>query len=312
MKKPLLIILSILLVAFISIYYIIPQKIQIARTVQVDATDINVARFLVDKQMWQKWWPGKHLNSQPDLFSFNSLKFVLQKTTATSAGVLIKINKMELLGDVTYLAADEGVSKVTWTAETQSSLNPFVRISQYINIKKTGRDVDNILGAFKRFMQTDSNVYGITVKLSKVKNSRMLATTGTAIRYPDMKFVYSLIEKVRYQIKAQGATETDLPMLNIHKTDSNVYQVMAAIPVNREFTPSKGFVLNKMVLGGNMLETTIKGGKNTLTNAFNQLENYMRNHDLRSPAMPFELLVTNRLAEPDTAKWVSKVFYPIY
>ena len=29
-----------------------------------------------------------------------------------------------------------------------------------------------------------------------------------------------------------------------------------------------------------------------------------------SPAIPFESLITNRLEEPDTSKWVTKIYYP--
>jgi hypothetical protein len=38
---------------------------------------------------------------------------------------------------------------------------------------------------------------------------------------------------------------------------------------------------------------------------------YMKDFKLTSPAMPFELLVTNRANEPDTSKWVTKIYYPI-
>ncbi|MDB4999000.1 MAG: hypothetical protein JWR76_77, partial [Mucilaginibacter sp.] len=56
----------------------------------------------------------------------------------------------------------------------------------------------------------------------------------------------------------------------------------------------------------------VKGGKQTVANAFVQLKNYQKDHGLISPAMPFEILITNRLTEKDTAKWVTKLYWPIF
>ena len=36
----------------------------------------------------------------------------------------------------------------------------------------------------------------------------------------------------------------------------------------------------------------------------------MTDNALSSPAIPFESLVTNRMQEPDTSKWVTKIYYP--
>src|SRR6266487_3596951 len=40
------------------------------------------------------------------------------------------------------------------------------------------------------------------------------------------------------------------------------------------------------------------------------IEKYMDDHFLSAPAIPFEILITDRNKEADTSKWETKIFYP--
>jgi hypothetical protein len=42
-----------------------------------------------------------------------------------------------------------------------------------------------------------------------------------------------------------------------------------------------------------------------------QLEYYLNEHRLRPPALPFQSLVTDRLVERDTTKWITRLYYPV-
>jgi hypothetical protein len=65
-------------------------------------------------------------------------------------------------------------------------------------------------------------------------------------------------------------------------------------------------------MGGNLLIADVKGGPNTVNDAFEEVRMYMKDHKLVAPAMPFESMVTDRYLEKDTAKWVTKIYYPIF
>ncbi len=63
---------------------------------------------------------------------------------------------------------------------------------------------------------------------------------------------------------------------------------------------------------GKILSTEIKGGEYAVETGFKELSNYISDNQLTSPAIPFQSLVTNRVMEPDTSKWITKLYYPIY
>ncbi|MEO7212837.1 GyrI-like domain-containing protein [Mucilaginibacter sp.] len=311
MKKPALLVLGILLLAFISIYFIIPQNITATSTVTVDATDGNVFKFLVKKEAWPKWWPGEHDPKDSDLFAYNGMMYTIKKDANSYIEVNINTTKVELDSKINYLAADDGATTISWEAVKQSSLNPFERISEFVRIKAEQTDMDSILSRFKQFIQKDSNVYGLGIKINKVKDGIMLATNAVTKTPPSVEMVYGMVADLRKQIAAQNATETNKPMLNINKVDDSEYHVMVAVPINKEIKPGANSVVNKMVVGGNILTTEVKGGRNTIDNAMGQLQNFRKDYKLTGVAMPFELMITDRTMEKDTSKWVTQLYWPI-
>lgn len=312
MKKPALFILGLLLFAFISIYFIIPERIKTTQRINIDATDVNVSRFLVNKRLWVKWWPQKHSTADSNLFAYRGIKFNLLKSTNEGIQVAINTGDIKMDSWLSYLATEEGMTTVTWITEKQSSLNPFTRIAEFLKIKSTTGDMDDILSHFRKFMQTDVNVYGIIVKLNKIKDPIVLASTINTNTYPSQELIYSTIESLKSQIALQQAKILGHPMLNVSATDDNDYQVTVAIPIDKFIKPGANSNINKLVKGANVLETDIRGGRQTIANALMQLKKYQQDHRLISPAMPYEQLITNRLTEKDTTKWVTKIYYPIF
>ncbi|AMR32013.1 hypothetical protein A0256_11580 [Mucilaginibacter sp. PAMC 26640] len=312
MKKPALLVLGLMLIGIISTYFIVPQFIVAKSTVNVDVTDVNVSRFLMIKQAWPKWWPGQHNPADGDLFTYDGKSYTITKDANSYVALTTNTGKIELAGKLSYFALDDGSTAVEWTAQKQSSLNPIERVLEFIRIKQEQKRMDTILTAFKQFVVKDQNLYGINVKVAKVKDGIMLATNTVSKSAPSMAVIEALVTGLRKQIAAQNAKETNKPMLNINQADDKGYQVMVAIPVNKEIAPGQGNVINRMNVGGNILETEVKGGRHTIDNAFTQLKNYQKDHSLISPAMPFELMVTDRSIEKDTAKWVTKVYWPIF
>jgi hypothetical protein len=85
---------------------------------------------------------------------------------------------------------------------------------------------------------------------------------------------------------------------------------MVAVPTVRRVPAPENIQFNRMVLG-NILISEVKGGQNTVNTAFTQLKQFIEDSRHTTPAIPFQVLVTNRQTEPDTAKWVTKVYFPI-
>jgi hypothetical protein len=100
-------------------------------------------------------------------------------------------------------------------------------------------------------------------------------------------------------------------MLHITKLFDNTYKTMVAIPITKAILPASNQFIKRMVKG-NILVMEKKGGPFIIKSSQDMLAQFVSDHGLTSPAIPFQKLMTNRLTEPDTSKWITKFYYPIY
>ena len=85
---------------------------------------------------------------------------------------------------------------------------------------------------------------------------------------------------------------------------------MVAIPVNKVL-PDAGEIQMKRMIPGNILVTEIRGGEATIDAAFDTFDKLITDYRKTSPAIPFQLLITNRQVVRDTSKWITKLYYPV-
>jgi len=119
-----------------------------------------------------------------------------------------------------------------------------------------------------------------------------------------------MIGQLKTYIKQQNAQETGFPMVNVLALDKTQVQTMVAIPVNKQLAETTVFSWKKMV-AGKILIGEVKGGTERTKQAFDEMHNYVTDYHLTSPAIPFISLVTDRMIEKDSTKWISKVYYPV-
>jgi hypothetical protein len=183
---------------------------------------------------------------------------------------------------------------------------------QYFNAGRIKKIVTALTDSLRNYMDKPENVYGFSVKEIKVTDSVLISTRSTFNHYPGEKEVDSMIQLLRKYISSQKAVEKNYPMLNVHLNGDNKYETMVAIATER-LLPANGSFSPKLVLkGGNVLEAKFTGGPAGIKKAFEEFENYRLENSFSSPAIPYQLLITDRMKEQDTAKWITKMYYPVF
>ncbi|MDR3713234.1 MAG: hypothetical protein P4L51_10495 [Puia sp.] len=76
----------------------------------------------------------------------------------------------------------------------------------------------------------------------------------------------------------------------------------------RELRPSDSSWFPKNLFYENLLMGSVRGGSWTVSRAIDQLHLFISDYHREAAAAPFEYLVTDRTKEPDTAKWVTRVY----
>jgi hypothetical protein len=169
-----------------------------------------------------------------------------------------------------------------------------------------------LLASLKSFLEKEENTYGFTVRKVKVTDSLLVSIRRTFNHKPDSNDTDEMIQQLRKYINRYKAIEKNFPMMNMFQADANEYEVMVAIPVDRLLPATAEFVPKTMVKG-NLLEAEIQGGGlHTIEKAMQMFENYRSEHQYLSPAIPYQLIVTDRIKEPDSLKWITRLYYPIF
>ena len=201
---------------------------------------------------------------------------------------------------------------ISWNAEQVTSNNPFTRFAGYRQARATEKNMMDILQSMKAFFEKTKNIYGIEINQTRVSDSVLISVRRSFRHYPNAREIDTMIGDLRNYIVQNNAVEKNAPMLNVFIYDSSRFEAMTAIPVDKALPKTNQFAPKFLLKGGNILEAEIRGGPYTIQNSLKELENYRSDHKFTSPAIPFQLLITDRVKESDTTKWITKLYYPIF
>ena len=306
MKKILIGLVLSMIFLLAAVYLFIPRKIKIEAAVSLNAAVPGVLRTLANDSNWKRWWPGEIP------FAYNKQSYFIRGHifNVFDIGIYTDKDTINSLMELVFVKAN--TMTILWKAEQVSSNNPFKRFIQYNHAKETEKNMKAILQSMTAFLQKTENIYGFDIRETLVKDSVLISTRRTFDHYPDAQEVDAMIQSLKRYIVQNNAIEKNLPMLNVLKVDSSHYEAMTAIPVDKELPKTSEFAPKYLLKGGYILEAQIQGGPFTIENSLKEFENYRSDHKLTAPAIPYQLLVTDRVKETDTTKWITRLYYPVF
>jgi effector-binding domain-containing protein len=315
MKKWIVVPIALIAVALLAVYIFVPAKINLSQSITINCTPEAANRHLTNETNWYKWWPltksaPPSFESETKIFPYKNYTFIPQQRMFDAIRVNISTVNLTINSNIILIPKNKNLVSIQWNVNYYTANAPVARVKRYLQAGGLKQPISDILAAAKRFLEKTENVYGIAVKKAIVQDSLLLSTKKVFIAEPSTQDIYSLITKLKTHIQQQGAKETGYPMLNIQRKDSSHFETMVAIPVNKAVKEQNNMVLKNLVRG-NILIADVTGGVQSVSHAFAQMETYLLDHHYQSPAIPFYSLITDRTAETDTTKWVTRINYPV-
>jgi hypothetical protein len=311
MRKWIAIVIVLAGLLLISVYVFLPKKINSVTSEKIGCNINSLNRFVIEGN-WPKWWPGSVMHdsdTNKNIYAFKGYNYIIISRKYNS--VLIQITQPDLIVDATifFLPLKDSI-QAEWRYLLETNSNPINKINLYWVSKKIDSNLREILQSMKDFLESNLKVYGSNIEEMQVKDTILVSTKFFGKEYPATHEIYKVIDSIKSYISAHNAIETNAPMLHIWQ-DSGLYKTTIAIPVNKTIPENKFFSMKRMV-PGKILVAEVKGGDYTSTEGMRQLGLFVTDNGLSSPAIPFESLVTDRMNEPDTSKWITKLYYPIF
>jgi len=306
MKKILIPAVLLIVFALAAVYLFIPAKIKIEATISLNAALPAVSRSLFNDNTWKRWWPAE------TPFYYNKQTYSIRSKISSVFDIDIYAAADTIHSRLELIPVKNDMMTIDWHTEQVTSSNPFLRFSQYRQAKATQKNMNEILQSMKAFLEKTENIYGFEIKKTVVTDSVLISMRRSFAHYPSVQEIGAMIQELKKYIVQNNGIEKNSPMLNVLKLDSSHYEAMSAIPVDKALPRTHEFAPKFLLKGGNILEATVQGGPGTIENGLQEIENYRSDHRYTSPAIPFQLLLTDRLQEPDTAKWITKLYYPVF
>jgi hypothetical protein len=313
MKKWLLITAGILVLLLTSVYVFFPKLLHISNIEQINCNINSVNRFVMVEDKWARWWPGtvEHDSlSNKNVFIYNGYKYIITGNRYYAVAIQTHDNELAIDGTIFFLPMSIDSVQAEWKYSLETNSNPINRIHLYRETKKVNKNMMDIMKSMKAFLEKQENVYGMRIDEILVKDTILVTTKFSSDQYPSTSKIYGLISGIKNYISINNAKGTSFPMLHVWH-DSGRFHTTVAIPVDRRIPENKTYTMKRMV-PGKILVSEVTGGLYRTREALRQLEIFLSDNNLSSPAIPFESLITNRMEEPDTAKWVTKIYYPVF
>lgn len=307
MKKGLYLVIGMLLVLF-ALPLLIPRIQEKTISLPVACPPNAIGRFITSAEKWESWWPGKRISGD-SIWQIEEKQFRITQRLLNGFQAMSEDQTVAI--DLQFHPAVSNESIFTIRTTYALPFHPVYRLWALFIKSKAEAISEALQKSCHAFFSQPLKVYGIDIRKGKVKYFSWISTKEKFDHSPSAEELYRTIEALTSFVDDNKGKILDKPIMHVYQETNESFELMVAVPTDRDL-PSKGrFQLKNMILGS-LLQAEVEGGPASVGRAINELENYVKDHRLVSPAIPFETLITDRRKETDTTKWVSIVNYPIF
>lgn len=307
MKKWFLI-LFVLIGCVVLFYFLIPSLSPTRYRAASQCTSTAAMRQIIHQDRWN-WWPGEKL--QKNVYSFENYRFDIRKILLNGFQVTISKGSDSLSGFLQFEAYGKDSTEFVWNPGVLIPAAPLRRITGYFQMQQLNKSATDLVDSMQHYFNEQKNVYGMEIKEERITDTSLISLKNTYDHYPTTTEIYSMLDSLGNYIKEHDGKINNYPMLNVRNTGPAEYEVMAAIPTQWDLPANGRFQLKKMVLG-KILVGEVRGGAATVRRGEHEIANFANDYRRVPPAIPFQSLVTNRIEQPDTSKWITKVNFPVF
>jgi hypothetical protein len=287
-----------------SPYLFIPSRLNASKIVPAGCNVDGAARVLMDTAGWVKWWPVNGVRR-------SDVRLVRPLRRAAGIAIGDQGRPVPSLLSIFPMAGADSCY-LQWKFTLDAGTNPLKRIARYREAIRLKEEMGVILDAFRVYVENRTNVYGIDIRDVPTKDSLVEETSGIVDLYPGTDVIYEVVDKLKRFIADHGGVPIGDPMVNVSPVAGGHYELRVALPTNKAIPDGRGFVSRNMPPMGRFLEAEVCGGPGAIRAGMHKMENYISDYRRTKMAIPFLSLVTDRRSEPDTAKWVTRIYFPIY
>ncbi|MBV8391461.1 MAG: hypothetical protein JO080_16765 [Mucilaginibacter sp.] len=313
MKKKIIALLALVLIIVACFIPVTQQE-----TIPVKSSFLNIFVHLSNPANWRKW--RSDMNSIPDA---DTNKFLVKKDSASFA-ISYDQRKLDVkskgyLFEIEDQWNGKSINYDYIIVPDKLPINTFVAVSKrtsainYLIGKIRGAPFDDThINDLKKFMETDSLLYGYNIFKTKVPNDdlieikRKVPSKDQFTAAADMQVVLQEYLKKHNIKKVQPLIAQFLP----RGKDST--QVNVGFYIDRKVESEGEVFFAQMPKGGVLYAAKYKGSFNQRNKVYATLRQYFTDHSYQTAILPFESYLDDKLPASDTTRVNIQVNFSSY
>ena len=197
-----------------------------------------------------------------------------------------------------------------WNCEIPAGNNPFTRLLRYNQAVEISKNMKAVLMNLKNlciesakcvwdfhFQDLDS---GHQYAFDKVYQPT----------YPTTEEIYSNFDVIKKSIRKQNGRDIRLSDDEYQETGNRQLRNPGG-HTNKNLLKNDGKIFYRKMVPGNFLCAIVTGGPYTVNESMKQLNYFLKDNNKTQIANPFQVLITDRISEPDTLKWITRIYIPV-
>lgn len=310
MKKIFIIIAIVLGVAVTGMIVLMPAEYAVSNSIIIKGNANAATRILATDSVWA-YFAGQAGFATDSGVQMKKYRFrVLQSSVGQVAVGVYDNNNKETISQVLILQRGIDSLLLHWQTRLTSTVGFFDRLNLYFDQQQLTKEQALLLSKMNDFLERKESIYGYNIVPGNMTDSIVLTTSFISTDKPDLATVYAQINLLEQYASKNIAVPTNAPMLYIQKNPEGVgYKTQVALPINKWLDEYKGLSCKRMVLGRN-LTAYVKGPQTEIDRAYKAMYQYVSDYNISMPGIPFEVLITNRMAMKDSNIWETKIYFP--
>jgi len=301
----------VLIVAFLSYFYIyIPTNLKVSTYKVSNVYELSINRLLSDPKLLQQSL-GNYYDSTNHQMVVNGIHFSIKPALSNLVQIDIASTNMKVPSFLTVNSVTKETSAIHWFFESKTTWNPIQRWKDYqeaIVIKKT---LSEILNSLNTFVEQPKNIYGFDIKEVTLQDTVLITTKFVNKNLPSNEQIYTQVTALNNYLTKYQKKAINNPMVTVLENSTNDYTIMVGISINGEIPETNQYRIKRMPVNGKMFIADVEGGNKNVLAGYSALKNYLIDSKRPSPAVPFELHLTNRNQIKDSTEWKTRIYYPV-
>jgi effector-binding domain-containing protein len=323
-------IIFIIAIAIAAAGFLLPQKVNVKRTLVMRASQGSIFEQINTLKNWTKWSPWLKMDTAIQLtfsgpetgigasYSWLSTNKNVGRGSLTIIGsvpndsllILIDYGTSGKSNGKFILAKDKQSTEVTWCLESDLGMNPISRWFGLFLDHMAGPDLEKGLSNIDKLLAENRMVNEFEIIDYEVPAQIVLSIRDTASLKTLSPKLTSMYNRLSVFLKSRNLSPTGAPMTIFHSFINDKFDIETCFPVESCLAVPDQFTCTEKE---NQKAVMIQyvGNYKCINQAYSALQTYIANKNLQVIGPPREIYVTDPSVQADSSMRYIDVLYPV-